>query len=293
MSLLNTFLLTVAIVIVAKTGAWLLQLRTRNAGLVDAIWALTLGLLAVVYALCGTAPESTRVLLALMGGLWGLRLGVHLWRRNAGQPEDWRYARFRQEWGDKVAGNTVPERSEVGAEVGESAVSRTRCCTHTVSTVDFKMFWFFQFQNIFTLILSASAYGAVAYRTTAPAHISVILALTIWLIAVLGEALADAQMAAFRRNPVNKGRVCRDGFWRYSRHPNYFFECLHWLAYLPLALGAPWGWTSLAAPLVMAFLLLKLSGMPLLEAEMMRRKPGYAEYVRSTSALIPWLPKNS
>ncbi|MGH8506145.1 MAG: DUF1295 domain-containing protein [Stenotrophobium sp.] len=260
MPLLNTFLLTLAIVIAAKTGAWLLQLRTRNAGLVDAIWAWTLGLLAVIYALGGRAPVNARIVLALMGGLWGLRLGVHLWRRNSGRPEDWRYAKFRKEWGRRA---------------------------------NFNMFWLFQFQNVFTLLLSASAYGAAAYRTTAPAHACVILALAIWLVSVLGETLADAQMAEFRRNPANKGRVCREGFWRYSRHPNYFFECLHWLAYLPLALGAPWGWTVLIAPVVMAFLLLKLSGMPLLEAEMMRRKPGYAEYVRNTSALIPWFPKNS
>ncbi|MGH8461568.1 MAG: DUF1295 domain-containing protein [Stenotrophobium sp.] len=256
----NTFLMTAVVVVAAKTGAWLLQLRTRNAGLVDAIWALTLGLLALVYALCGTAPGNTRVLLGLMGGLWGLRLGVHLWRRNAGQPEDWRYAQLRKEWG---------------------------------SSANHKMFWFFQFQNVFTLILSASAYGAVAYRTTVPADACVILALAIWLISVVGEALSDSQMAAFRHNPANKGRVCRDGFWRYSRHPNYFFECLHWLAYLPLALGAPWGWAALIAPLVMAFLLLKLSGVPMLEAEMIRRKPGYADYVRNTSMLIPWPPKKS
>lgn len=193
-----------------------------------------------------------------MGSVWGLRLGTHLWRRNYSKPEDWRYAQFRQKWGEKA---------------------------------DRNMFWFFQFQNIFTLMLSASAFLAVAYRPDAPAGWCVALALAIWVISVLGEGLADSQMAEFRRNPANKGRVCREGFWRYSRHPNYFFECLHWLAYLPLALGAPWGWTSVFAPLVMAFLLLKLSGVPLLEAEMMRRKPGYADYVRSTSALIPWPPK--
>ena len=222
MNVLTAFLITLVLVVIAKTGAWLLQLRTGNAGLVDAIWALTLGLLALVYAICGTAPAGTRVLLALMGGLWGLRLGAHLWRRNAGQPEDWRYAQLRKEWG---------------------------------TSANHKMFWFFQFQNVFTLMLSASAYGAVAYRMTAPAAACVILALGIWVTSVLGEALSDSQMSAFRRNPANKGRVCRDGFWRYSRHPNYFFECLHWLAYVPLALDAPWGWSTLIAPLVMTFLI--------------------------------------
>lgn len=260
MSPLHAFIASIIIVVAAKTFAWLIQLRTRNAGLVDAIWAWTLGLLAVFYAAVGTAPGSVRTTLGVMGGLWGLRLGTHLFNRNHGKPEDWRYARFRKDWGSKA---------------------------------NFNMFWFFQFQNIFTLMLSASAFIVTAYRPAAPSQPAVMAALALWLVSVLGEALSDRQMENFRSNPANKGRVCRDGFWRYSRHPNYFFECLHWLAYAPLALGAPYGWTALAAPVVMAVLLMKLSGVPLLEAEMARRKPGYAEYMRSTSALVPWFPKQS
>ena len=111
------------------------------------------------------------------------------------------------------------------------------------------------------------------------------------------ESVADAQMRAFKArmasHPDRAQAICEDGLWRHSRHPNYFFECVHWLAYLPLAIGAPHGWVTLLAPLVMAFLPTKLSGMPLLEKEMAARKPGYAEYMRSTSALIPWPPKQS
>ena len=258
MSPLKAFLFSVVIVVIAKTVAWLMQLRTKNAGLVDAIWAWTLGGLAAFYGVVGDAPQDTRIVLGLMGGLWGLRLGTHLWRRNYGKPEDFRYAEFRQKWGPRA---------------------------------NFNMFWFFQFQNLFTLMLSASAFMAIAYRLDAPSSFAILAAGLIWLVSVVGEAISDSQMEAFRQNPANKGRVCRDGLWRWSRHPNYFFECLHWVAYLPLALGAPWGWTALAAPVVMAFLLTKLSGMPILEAEMAKRKPGYADYMRTTSALIPWPPK--
>jgi len=258
MSPLAAFLTTVALVVAAKTFAWWLSLRTRNAGLVDPIWAFTLGGLAAAYALAGTAPHETRLLLGMMGAAWGLRLGWHLWVRNAGKPEDWRYAKLRAQWGGKA---------------------------------DRKLFWFFQFQNVFTLALSASAFLPVAYRPDAPPPWAFALAVAFWCVAVGGEAIADRQMESFRRNPLNRGRVCRDGLWRYSRHPNYFFECVHWLAYAPLAWGAPWGWATLAAPLVMAWLLMKLSGVPLLEAEMARRKPGYAEYVRTTSALLPWPPR--
>ena len=258
MSALNVFLVTVIIVIAAKTVAWLLQLRLRNAGLVDAIWALTLGLLAVVYAVAGSAPQSVRMALALMGGLWGLRLGVHLWQRNYGKPEDWRYAQYRAQWG------VAAERN---------------------------MFWFFQFQIIFTLMLSASAFLPAAYRQGEVSPDGLALAAVIWITAVAGEGIADRQMEAFRANPANRRQVSRDGLWRYSRHPNYFFECLHWLAYVPLGWGSSLFWATPLAPLVMAFLLMKLSGVPMLEAGMMQRKPGYAEYVRTTSALIPWPPR--
>lgn len=254
----QAFIAALAIAVLAKTGAWLLQLRTRNAGLVDPIWAFTLGGLAVVMAVVGTAPAGVRVALALMGGAWGLRLGAHLWSRNAGKPEDWRYAQFRAKWGEHA---------------------------------DRNMFWFFQFQNVFTLLLASTAYLPVAYRAGPPPSGALAAAAAIWLVAVLGEGLADRQMERFRGNPMNKGRVCRDGLWRYSRHPNYFFECVHWLAYLPLAWGTPWAGLTLVAPAIMALLLLKLSGVPLLEAEMIQRKPGYAEYVRTTSVLIPWPPK--
>jgi steroid 5-alpha reductase family enzyme len=254
----QAFLATIGIVVAAKTLAWLVQLKTRNAGLVDPIWAWTLGGLAVFYAAVGTSTGPARILLTLMGGAWGLRLGTHLWRRNWGKPEDWRYAGFREKWG-------------AGA--------------------DAKMFWFFQFQNIFTLLLAGSAFLPVAYEIQTPALPYLVLAPAIWLVAVLGEGVADAQMERFRANPANQGQVCRDGLWRYSRHPNYFFECVHWLAYVPLAATSPYLALTLVAPVVMAFLLLKLSGVPMLEAGMAQRKPGYAEYMRTTSALIPLPPK--
>ena len=259
MTPLNAFLLSVLVVITAKTFAWIVQLRTRNGGLVDSVWAITLGGLAVFYALVGDAPAIVRIAVAVMGGLWGIRLGVHLFIRNWGQPEDWRYAEFRRKWG---------------------------------AHADRNMFWFFQFQNIFTLLLSASAFLPLAYREDAPPLVCLFLAAAIWIASVAGEGVADAQLEGFRKNPANKGEVCRVGLWRYSRHPNYFFECLHWMAYVVLAWGMPLWWVTLGAPLVMAFLLMKMSGVPLMEAEMVKRKPGYAEYMRTTSALIPLPPKS-
>lgn len=259
MNPLHAFLVAAAIAVLGKTLAWFWQLRTRNAGLVDVVWSWTLALLAGFYAFAGTAPPTVRWMLLAMGGLWGLRLGTYLFFRNYNKPEDWRYAQFRERWGARA---------------------------------NFNMFWFFQFQNVFTLLLSSSAFLVVAYRPDQPPMLALVIALVLWFTAVLGESLADGHLRRFRARPTNKGKVCRDGLWRYSRHPNYFFECVHWTAYVALAWGAPWGWATLAAPLIMSWMLMKLSGVPMLEESMIKNKPGYAEYVRTTSALIPWWPKN-
>ncbi len=241
----------------AFTGVWLVQLRSGNAGIVDAVWAWTLGALGPWFAWHSPAPEALRWLLALMPLAWGLRLGGYLWRRNHGHPEDGRYAQLRREWG----GAANP-----------------------------RMWLFFQVQVVFSMLIGLGLLVA-SRRQEGPALVWLGLAVGIWAVALVGEAVADAQLAAFKRNPAHRGQVCRQGLWRYSRHPNYFFECLHWVAYVPLALGAPWGWLSLLPPLVMAFLLLRLSGIPATEAQAAKSRPAYAEYIRTTSALIPWPPK--
>lgn len=258
MSLLHAVLAAALLLFLAKSVAWLIQRRMGNGGIVDAIWAWALGGLAVWFAAVGSAPAEVRLTLAAMGGLWGLRLGTHLWRRNWRAAEDWRYAKFRADWGDQAQA---------------------------------KMFWFFQFQNLFTLALATSAFVPAAYREGSPGPVGLVVAVAILLVAVWGEGLADAQLRRFKADPARRGQVCDVGLWRHSRHPNYFFECVHWLAYLPLAWGSPlWAWT-LIAPVVMVGLLLKISGVPLLEAEMAARKPGYADYMKRTRMLLPWPPR--
>lgn len=258
MPILHAVLAAALLLFLAKSVAWLIQRRMGNGGIVDAIWAWALGGLAVWFAAVGTAPADVRLTLALMGGLWGLRLGLYLWKRNWRSAEDWRYAKFRAEWGAQAQS---------------------------------KMFWFFQFQNLFTLALAASAFMPAAYREGSTGPLGLGLAVAILLLSVWGEGLADEQLRRFKADPASRGRVCDVGLWRYSRHPNYFFECVHWLAYLPLAWGSPlWAW-GLIAPAVMVLLLLKISGVPLLEAEMAVRKPGYADYMKRTSMLIPWPPR--
>lgn len=241
----------------AFTGVWLLQLRTGNAGEVDAVWAWTLGLLGPWFAWHSTAEPLVRLMIAVMPLLWGVRLGAFLWARNHGKPEDGRYAQLRREWGDQA---------------------------------NYKMWRFFQVQVVFSLLIALGLLVASRRDTPVPPGL-ILLSAGIWVVSILGEALADAQLAAFKRNPDNKGRVCRQGLWAWSRHPNYFFECLHWAAYVPLAWGAEGFALALLPPAVMAFLLLKLSGIPATEAQAARTRPEYAEYIRTVSPLIPWPPK--
>ncbi|SOE99341.1 Steroid 5-alpha reductase family enzyme [Burkholderia sp. OK233] len=240
------------------SAVWTWQLKTGNAGMVDPVWAYSLGLVAVFYAVLGNGDPVSRALTALGGLVWGVRLGTHLWKRNFGKPEDARYRRFRKEWGDKAAS---------------------------------KMFWFFQVQVAISMLLSI-AFLVPSYRSSPPAIGWIVLAVVVWIASVVGEGIADRQLKRFTRDPANHSTVCRVGLWRYSRHPNYFFECVHWLAYIALSIGTPWGWFTLLPPVLMAFLLLKLSGIPLLEESMAKRRAGYADYMRTTSALIPWPPRH-
>ncbi|WAL84869.1 DUF1295 domain-containing protein [Pandoraea sp. XJJ-1] len=243
----------------ALTLAWCYQWRSHNAGMVDPVWAAALGSVAIAAAGLGTGHAINRAFVGVAGGVWGLRLAMHLWRRNYGHPEDARYRQFREQWGEHAGRN---------------------------------MFWFFQLQGVIAMLLAA-AFFVPAFNAHAPAPWALAVAALVWLAAVAGEASADRQLRHFTAVTSHRGQVCQVGWWRYSRHPNYFFECLHWCAYPVIAFGAPWAWTTLLAPLLMAWLLLKVSGIPLLEAHLMRSRPAYKTYMQTTSVLIPWPPRKS
>ena len=252
--------LTVAVIalialVVVFTTVWAWQVKSKNAGMIDPVWAMSLGVAALLIAVLGQGDLRTRVIVGIGGFVWGTRLGVHLWKRNAAHAEDPRYHKFREQW---------------------------------AADANKKMFWFFQLQVVISMLLSL-AFFVPAYRTTPPGAAWVALAVAIWVISIAGEALADHQLLTFKADPSNRGKVCRAGLWR----PNYFFECVHWVAYIPLAIGVG-GWivAMLLPPVMMAWLLMKVSGVPMVEAESAKKRPGYADYMRTTSALIPWPPRH-
>ena len=141
-------------------------------------------------------------------------------------------------------------------------------------------------------VVLAIPFLVIAYMDEGPSLVTGALAIVVWLVSVIGEGTADAQLKAFKARPENKGKVCRQGLWYYSRHPNYFFESLHWVAYVVLAIGASYWLATLISPVLMAFLLLKVSGVPTVEGkDAADKREGHDEYVRTTNAFIPWPPK--
>jgi steroid 5-alpha reductase family enzyme len=234
--------------------------RLDNYGFVDVAWSYAFALLAVFYAGFGNGWMPRRVLLATMAGLWSLRLGTHLLRRVAGHHpvEDGRYVQLRQDW----AGNFGP-----------------------------KMFGFFQLQAA-SVVLLGVPFLLPVLNPAAGLHPLEIAGVALWLVALAGESLADAQLAAFKRDPANKGRVCAAGLWRYSRHPNYFSEWLVWVAYLVFALGSPGGGLAVIGPAAILYLLLRVTGIPLTEEQAVRSKgDAYRRYQQTTSAFVPWPPR--
>lgn len=258
MNVVATVVLLWAAAATAMTLGWLWQRRRDNAGIVDAIWAFGVGAAAVLYAALGEGATWPRIALALLGGLWGARLGLHLWRRVSQEEEDGRYRALRQRW-----------QGHQG-----------------------KFFLFFQFQALLIVFFSLP-FLAVARNPVEGPGAWWVLGVLIWIGSVAGESIADRQLARFRAAPANRGKTCREGLWRYSRHPNYFFEWLHWFAYVALAVGSPWHWLAWAGPVVMYVFLRWISGIPYTEAQALRtRGEDYRQYQRDTPMLIPWFAKH-
>lgn len=259
MTILQSILLLWAGMALLMSLAFLVQLCTRNAGIVDAVWVAGVGTGGLLFAAVGTGDPGRRVLLAGLAGLWGYRLAGYLFfNRVLGRPEDGRYAMLRERWGERA--NTF-------------------------------LFVFFQIQAFWVVLFALPFLGVTANPSAFPRWFDG-AGLLIWLVAVVGESIADVQLARFREDPSHRGQTCRIGLWRYSRHPNYFFEWIHWFAYLLLAWGSPLAMVGFLGPIVMLIFLYKITGIPYTEkCALASRGDDYRRYQQTTSAFIPWFSR--
>jgi steroid 5-alpha reductase family enzyme len=251
----NYFCGFIAIIIFALSG-WLLSLIRKNVTHVDSMWSLFLLISAFIYTLYLDHINLRVILVLFLLSVWALRLCLYLTWRNWGPHEDHRYAAIRK--------NNQPH------------------------------FWFsslyivFGLQALLAWIISMPLFGAI--ESNIAFNYLDVLGIVLFAIGFIWEVTADWQLSVFKAEPHNHGKVLDTGVWRYCRHPNYFGECCVWWGFYLIALAAG-AWWSIVAPLLMTLLLLKVSGVALLEKDIAERRPAYLVYIKSTNAFIPWLPK--
>lgn len=235
---------------------WLIQYRLGDSGIVDVFWGASVAAIGVFFCWNTPGDPSRRWLGAGLITLWAIRLSYFLFLRWRSHDEDPRYVALKQQWGDSA---------------------------------QLRMFRFYQMQGLgcflFALPLLAAGYNE------SPLSWIDGLAVAVWAISIVGEAFADSQLRRFRKQPENRGRVCRSGLWRYSRHPNYFFEWLHWWTYVFLSISTPYGWLTILAPVAMWFFLNHVTGIPQTEIQAIKSRGNrYRAYQATTNAFFPWFP---
>jgi len=261
MNIFPIFLTAGAVIFGLMLMLWVISLLLRNSSIVDIFWGFGFVVSGWVYFFL--TPDGfivRRLLIAGLATVWGLRLTMHVLLRNWGKPEDFRYQKWRREHGK---------------------VWWIRSLFQVFILQGFLM-W------IISTPLLAAQYSSLPANLTALDYAGIV----VWIIGFFFETAGDLQLANFRRNPQNKGRILNTGVWRFSRHPNYFGDSAQWWAYFLIALAAG-GWWSIFSPITMTLFLIKVSGVALLEKTLKDTKPGYCEYIENTSAFIPWFPKNS
>jgi steroid 5-alpha reductase family enzyme len=250
---------TIAVAVGVFVVLWLVSLPLKDSSIVDSAWGPAAALIALVSALLGEGYAPRRYLVLALVSIWGLRLGSHIFTRNKGHGEDPRYARMR-------------------AARGPS-------------------WWWMSLFQVFVAQALALWVVTLPVQVVAvagePDSLTILDAIgtIVWLVGFSFEAVGDLQLRRFKANPANQGRVMDAGLWRYTRHPNYFGDATMWWGIGIVGVQVSWGRAALAGPALMTFFLMKVTGVALLEHDLKKRKPAYADYMRRTNAFIPGPPR--
>ena len=246
------FLWSGAALLIVAIVFWLLSLKRDDVSMVDSLWSLMFFLATLVYAGMTTTTGTRKTLILILVGAWALRLSIYISVRNHGHTEDYRYKEIRA-------------NNEPGFR--------------------YKSFYIvFVFQAFLAWVICLPLMTAISGQTAV--GILDYAGITLWTIGMFFESVGDSQLSRFRAKPENAGKVLSTGLWRYSRHPNYFGNFLIWWGFYLIALSAG-GWWTIISPLLMTLLLLKVSGVALLEKDISKRRPEYLRYIDSTNAFFP------
>ena len=257
--LLSLYLVNLFAALGLMTLAWGISVLLKNAGVADIFWGFGFGLIACLTFVMGNGYPPRAILLAVLASIWGLRLALHIWARSIGEPEDRRYKALREKEGERFWYSSL-----------------------------YKVFWL-QGVLLWVISLVLQAGGASASPDQWTWHD--VLGVFLWMVGLVFETTADWQLTQFKKNPLNKEKVMNRGLWKYSRHPNYFGESLIWWGFFVVALSSPSSWWTIIGPVTITFLLIRVSGVQLLERTIQKRRPHYDTYIRNTSAFFPWFPK--
>jgi steroid 5-alpha reductase family enzyme len=255
----TVFLATLAITLLAFLLLWLLSLRLGDASIVDICWGLGFTQIAITAGVLGGGYPWRKLLVTGLTVLWGLRLAGYLLWRNAGHGEDFRYQAMRRRHGAR--------------------------------------FWIVSLYMVFGLqaglMWIVSLPVQVAQLAPTPDHLTGLDAAgaLLWALGFAFESVGDLQLARFKADPANQGRVMDGGLWRYTRHPNYFGDACVWWGLFLIALATPHGTWTVVGPALMTLFLMRVSGVALLERKLVKSRPEYQDYIRRTSAFVPWRPK--
>lgn len=259
MTFLNLWLISGSIIFILMTLLWLYSLKIKNASIVDIFWGTGFVITYWAALLIGSIEVTSRILLlGAIVTLWGLRLSIYIFSRNHNQPEDFRYAAWR-------------------AENGSAWWWRS-------------FFKVFLLQGIIMLIVAAPLVAVLSANSANTNCSCEYAGLGLWLVGFMFEAGGDAQLSRFKKDPANKGKLLTTGYWSVTRHPNYFGDAAQWWGFWLFAFSAG-AWWTVFSPLLMTFLLMKVSGVAMLERTLTKSKPGYEEYIARTGAFFPWFPR--